>query len=276
MSHAFSSSAKLSDAAETILEARSDPRVGVEFPVQVLSDDFSGPLRAGARDLSVGGLCIATNSMFSFRSIRSVQLDLPSGPFKLKAEGRWQSESTADDSRLTGVCFEDVESEDLSSLWELVQDTSKELALFLYDRSALSDLSSDDANNLAGCTRYRLVAPRGRIYRQDECRPGDDSIFLVVRGEVSLMVRLLDSRREVTLERLTAGGLFGGLPAIADVPNQESAVADAACTLLEISRPCLSFLRASKPLLAQRLMQIITRNYVLRSRRLVELASLSS
>ncbi len=266
------SAPRLGDAAQAILETGTDPRVGVDFPVQVFSGDCSGALPASARDLSVGGVCLATTLMFSFKSIRRVRLDLASGPIELNAEGRWQSEAASDASMLTGVSFTDPDKDDVSQLWSVVNDVGKELGLFLFDCSDLSDLCADDARSLADCSRYRLVAARTRIYRQDEYRPRDDSIFLVLRGEVSLMVQL-GSRREVTLERLKTGSLFGGLPAIADLPNQESAVADSQTTLLEISRWSFAYLRVTKPLLAQRLAQIITRCQLRRSRKQVELAS---
>jgi CRP-like cAMP-binding protein len=156
-----------------------------------------------------------------------------------------------------------------------VNDARKELGLFLFDRSDLSDLPADDVTSLAECSRYRLVAARRRIYQQDECQPGDDSIFVVLRGEASLRVRL-GKRREVILERLTPGSLFGGLPAVADLPNQESAVADSQVTLLEISRTSCTYLHFARPLLAQRLARIVTRAQLRRSHRSVELASLSA
>ncbi len=262
------------EPAQAILEARTDPRVGVDFPIQIFSGDFSDPLPASARDLSVGGVCLATTSMFSFKSISRVRLDLADGAMELNAEGRWQSESSSDDSILTGLNFMDLDKDDVSQLWDVVNDASKELGLFLFDRSDLSDLPADDATNLADCSRYRLVSAGRQIYRQDESRSGD-SIFLVLRGEVRLTVQL-GNRQEVTLEQLGSGSLFGGLPAVADLPNQESAVADSQATLLEISRWSFAHLRVAKPLLAQRLAQIIMRSQLRRSRKLVELALLSS
>jgi len=189
---------QLGDAAQAILEARTQPRVGVDFPATVFSGDFSGALAASARDISVDGVCLATPSMFSFKSIRRVRLDLAGGPLELNAEGRWQSGSTGDDSIITGVKFTNPDKRAVSQLWSVVNAASKELALFLFDRSDLSDLCADDATSLADFSRYRMVSARRRIYRQDERRPGDDSIFVVLRGEVSLMAQL-GNHREVIL-----------------------------------------------------------------------------
>lgn len=259
-----------SDPAGALLEARSDTRVAVDLPLRIFSGDFSGALRGTARDLSVGGICVATTSRICVKSIRRVQLDLASGPMDLAAEGRWQSE-TSDDCALTGVRFLDPNKNDTLRLFGIVHDASREVGQFLFDRSDLAELCADQVTSLADCSRYRHIAARRRIFREEECKPGDDSIFLVMRGEVSLSARL-GTRRDVLLERLKPGNLFGGLPAVADLPNQESATADVACVLLEISRQSYSYMRLAKPLLAQRLAQIITRGQLRRSKKLVELA----
>ena len=90
------SEVQLGDAARAILEARAEPRVGVDFPVQVFSGDFSGPLPARARDISVDGLCLATPSMLSFKAIRRLRLDLASGSVRRETIGEhWDSLDTA-------------------------------------------------------------------------------------------------------------------------------------------------------------------------------------
>ena len=269
----MSSGPDLGEHAQAVFQARTDPRVGVDFPVRIFSGDFSGPLAGTARDLSVGGICVATASRFSFKSIRSVCLDIPDcPPLELKAEGCWQTNTTSDASMLTGVRFPNPEKAEIARLWNLVNAAREALGLFLFDRSELTDLSAEDAANLADCSRYRVVPPRRRIYRQAERCSLDDSIFLLVRGEVSLMARI-GERPEVVLERLSPGRLLGGLPAVADLANQESAVADVQTTLLEISQKSFATLRLAKPLLAQRLAQVVTRTQLRLSQKLVSLAS---
>ena len=268
----MSSEPTLGNPAQAIFDARNDPRVGVDFPVQIFSGDFSGPLAGTARDLSVGGMCVATASRFSFGSIRSVSLEIADcPPLELKAEGCWQTDATSDASMLTGVSFPNPEKSEIARLWSLVNAAREALGLFLFDRSELTGLSADDVANLADCTRYRVVPPRRRIYRQDERHSEDDSIFLLLRGEVSLMARIGD-RNEVALERLSPGRLIGGLPTVADLPNQESAVADCHATLLEISQKSFAGLRLAKPLLAQRLAQVVTRAQLRLSRKLTAMA----
>lgn len=261
----------LTEAAEVLLEARADPRVGIDIPVQLSSRDFRGGIEASARDLSVGGVCVATSSLMAFRSIEEVKLTLPDGPMTLKVEGRWQTEATGGDSLLGGLSFLEPTRDEIARLWNVVHDASKDLSLFLFESSDFQELCADDASNLAECSRFRIIQGRKRIYAQDECRPGDDSIFLVLRGTVSLRVRI--GRRELPFQQLSPGSVFGGLPVVADVPNQDSAVADGDAKLLEISRGSFSYLRVAKPLLAQRLAQLVTRTHLQRSRRLLGIAA---
>lgn len=259
------------DAAAAVLEARADPRVGVDLGARVFSRDFEGGLDARARDLSVGGVCVASESPFAFKSVERLVLDLPSGPMELPAQGRWQSESVCERVVLTGLAFDSRSAADVSRLWDAVQGSCKELGLFLYDRTELSDLSADDAVSVAQISRFRIVGIGRFIYRQDVCRAGDDSIFIVHRGRVSLG-HGFTSGREATLERLGPGCLFGGLPIVAETPNLETAVADEDCTLLEISRAAYGYMRVARPLLAQRLAQLVARSHTQRMRRLLELA----
>jgi CRP-like cAMP-binding protein len=263
--------ARYTDAAVAVVEARATPRVSADFPLRIWSRDLSGPLDARTRDLSVGGVCVATKSPFSFKSVRRIGLQLGDESLELEAEGRWQSESHSDDAVLTGVSFVRPEPRHVQRLWDVVHDAGKQLARFIYDGSELCDLGADDADSLAQVTRARQISAGRLVYRQDMVRPGDDSIFLVQRGRVSLVSRICDGR-DLTVERLGAGGLVGGLPLIAGVPNAESAWADEDSALLEISRSAFSYLRLAKPLVAQRLAQSVARCFVRRQRTLVERA----
>jgi len=261
---------RASHAAAAVLEARSDPRVAVDLPARIWSKDFDGALAGRVRDLSVGGVCVATDSLFAFKSLRRVALALPGGVLELPAEGRWQGES-GDRTVLTGVAFASPSPEEVARLWDVVHGAGKELGLFLYEHAELGSLSPDDAMSLAQVSRFRFGEEGRAIYRQDGCRPGDDSIFVVHRGEVRLGHRF-GPAREVTLERVGVGGVFGGLPVVAETPNLETAVAGRDTVLLEISAQSFSYLRVARPLLAQRLCQAVTRVHTARLRKLLELA----
>lgn len=261
------------DAATQIVEARADPRVAVDLPVQLHGADFLAPLPGQAHDIGVGGLCVATRSMFAFRSLRSVALLMPQGPLSLAIEGRWQAHSPSEQVFLTGMAFVEPEPSAVAALWDVVQGASDALGRFLYQHCELRAGGVDDAMGIAQISRLRRV-PAGRsIYGQDSSAPGDDSIFILREGTVTLHFRF-GPADEVTLDRLGPGSVFGGLPIVAQVPNLERAFAREHCTLLEVSRTAHTRLRLAKPLLAQRLTQIAARCHALRVRRLLELASL--
>jgi CRP-like cAMP-binding protein len=116
----------------------------------------------------------------------------------------------------------------------------------------------DEGLGLAQLSRFRDI-PVGRfIYRQDSCEPGEDSIFIVLRGSVALQVRVRDAK-EIETERLGPGELFGGLPLLADVTHTESAVAADDTRLIEIDREAFRYLRLAKPWLGYRLAQALLR-----------------
>lgn len=258
------------DAALMVLEARTSPRVAADLAIDLYGADFAGPLAARVRDIGVGGASVVTESLISFRSIRRVRLQIPgSDPLVIDAEGRWQSDSRANDAVLTGLVFQQPDAATLSVLWNYVYDESKRIARFLCDDSDLSDLDADGATSMSMITRLRLVAAGRIIYRQAECGPSESAVYVVYRGCVRLEYERPD-RRRLTLGRLGPGRLFGGLPLSANVPNGESAWADQDSALLEISRPSYAYLCVAKPLLGQRISQAITRNHALRMRDLVE------
>lgn len=259
-----------SEAAAVLLEARSDPRVAVDFPVHVWGNDFDGSLAGWARDLSVGGVCMTTETIFAFKSLRRVALTLPAGVLELPVAGRWQGEG-GDRSILTGMAFDSPRPEDVAHLWDVVNTAGKELGLSLYRNADLGGLSADDAMSVAQATRFRFVEAGRAIYRQDVSRAGDDSIFVVHRGQVSLRYRF-GPAREVTFERLEPGRVFGGLPIVAETPNPETALADRDAVLLEIPAPAFSYMRVSRPLLAQKLTRAVGRCQTARMRWLLELS----
>jgi len=97
-----------------------------------------------------------------------------------------------------------------------------------------------------------------------------DSIFVVWSGQVALSLKVR-AGEDLTLARLSPGGVFGGLPLIANMPNLETAIAVSETRLLEISHGSFSFARLAKPILAQRLTQVVARGYAQRVGQLLNL-----
>jgi len=234
------------------LELRQAARVGADHPVQIHCSGLAGSLAGRTRDLSVGGLCVATPSPFDVKSLHRVTLQLPDRHLTLRCEGRWQRDEPADDLVLTGLEFEDLSSDERDALWSLVLQTGRELASFLHERAELHELGLEEAMGLAQVTRYRDIPAGHSLYRQDQRREGEESLFLLLQGEVVLTVRVRDAR-DVEIARLRPGDLFGGLPLLADCPNAESATAATSSRLLEIDDSAFRYVRLAKPWLGYRL-----------------------
>lgn len=259
----------LTDAATSVVESRGNSRVALDLRVHLQSSETAGPLEARTRDISLGGVCVATRYAFAFRSVQRVDLELPQGALALATDGRWQADSPSEESFLTGFAFVDPKSEAESALWRLVQHASESIASFLYESSELSVLGTDDVMGVAQVSRLRMVNEDRPILQQDERGPGDDSVFVVLRGRVEILFR---SRPDAVLRvaELCPGSIFGGMPIIADLPNMVGAVALEDSELLEISGPAYAYLRLAKPLVAQRLAQVVARSSFKRVRALVD------
>ncbi len=254
------------------LEVRSNPRVGTDVPAELYATDFGGALLGRTRDLSIGGACIATQSPFAIKSLQRVTLGLPGGNLTLDAIGCWQREDPLDDSILTGVAFENPDHDQLELVWDQVLDSGKRLARFLYERTALHELGLEEAMGLAQVSRFRSMEAGHTIYRQGTRGGHNDSIFLVAEGRITLQLRIRDAI-EQTLDQLSTGDLFGGLPLLADLPHADSAVADTAVRLLEIDRAAFRHLRSMKPWLGHRLGVALLRVHAQRLSKTLGLAS---
>jgi CRP-like cAMP-binding protein len=267
------------DYAADPLELRSDPRIAISAPARLYTSEFSGALPAVVRDLSVKGACIATPSPFAFKSLDRIEVDLPSGRLCLRAQGCWQRDQEADDVILTGVSFEDEDGPERDQLWNAVLQGGHDIARFVLESCDLPELTLEDALGLAQVTRHRQIAVGRAIYRaHDDARTeqldeGDDAFFLILRGEVSLSVRIRGVRDQETA-RLGRGSAFGGLPLVSGTAQAESAVAASDCEMLEIDAGSFRYLRTARPWLGQRLGQAILRTNAQRLTRLLsEVAS---
>lgn len=270
--HRFSDDAAGRPGPVDPLEIRSNPRVGIDLPVEIHAGDFGGALLGRTRDLSIGGACLATPSPFSFKSVRRVVIRLPDRTLSLDALGCWQRDEPIEKLVLTGVSFDRPGTEETEVVWNLVLDAGKKLARFLYERTALRELGLEEAMGLAQVTRLRSMQSGDTIYRQGTRNGGNESIFLVLEGSVMLQIRIRDAI-EQPLCRLGPGDLFGGLPLLADLPHAESAVADSSLRLLELDGAAFRHLRSMKPWLGHRLGVALLRVHAQRMSQVLGLAS---
>jgi hypothetical protein len=235
--------------------------VALALPAEIHLAGARGTLCGRTRDLSVGGVCIATAARFASGDVRRVVLAAPSGRLELGAEGCWQAEAPGDEVFLTGVRFRDVAGEALEELWDLVHAQAKSLTIWLSGQKDFAGLSLNEVMELAHVTRHREFRAGRAIYRQDADVPGEDSIFVVRRGEVVLEMRTARERRLVR-ERCGPGCVLGGVGLVAGTAPAETAIAERDASLLEISRGAFGNLQLASPSLAFRLAAIVVRSYL--------------
>ncbi len=250
---------------------RSAPRVGADLQVSLFSSDFRGPLQGVTRDIGIGGVCVATASPVAPKSILRVQVQLPVQRVELETEGCWQSTPSGLDCVLTGLSFLNPTESAVDLLWDYVVDVGKQLAKFLFRGSELHHIGLDGAMGLSQMSRLCILEAGTNLYRQGGVGEGGRSIYLVTRGKVGLQVRLRDVREKV-IEVLEPGKLFGGLPMLADVDHQESAVAHTDVRLLEVSPEAFAHLQHARPWMAQQIAFAVTSSYARRMQRVLEMA----
>ncbi len=248
---------------------RGDPRIGADYPARIYATDFTGFLTARTRDISVGGACLTTESRFAVKSIQRVEIYLQPGWIALEAQGRWQTALPGDDVVMSGVEFVEPDDRQVDLLWDAVLEGGKRLARFLYVGSDLRPLGVDGAMGLAHVTRLRRLGAGYTLYRQDRDPDLGNSIFVVQSGSVILQVRARGVR-EIPIDRVEKGQVFGGLSMLAGVPPTESAITETETELLEFDARGFQYLTRNKPWLAQELSQIVTTAYVRRLHRVLE------
>lgn len=244
-------------------ESRVYERVAVDLAVDVTLAGYGHPLAAHTRDLSAGGLCLATDSPIAVGDIRSVRIKLDSGrTLEVAAEGKRQNVPAAERAVLTSVQFVRVDEGQRKELQGLVDDRSARLADFLA-QSELEGIRPDEAMGLTGVTRLRSVPSRTHVYQQGAQDQGaTTSLYIVSKGEVALDVRLgRGGSRTMALARLKSGAIFGGLSLVADVPMLESAWAEFDASLIEVSSGAFRYLRIARPLLAQAMSEAAVRRH---------------
>ena len=252
------------------LENRSDPRVAADLRVELFASDFSSRLPAQTRDVSAGGVCVATPSPFACQSIRSITLQVPGRPLRLKASGRWQVTHRASATVLTGIAFEDIGMEMQDVLWDYVVDVSKDIARFIYRRSALRAIGIEGAMGIAHSSRLRIMRAGDQIYGEAAATQGANSIFLVQSGSVALQMRVRGVRNQA-FAVAEAGALFGGLSMLTSVQDQEFAFARSDVRLLEVDERAFDHLSRSRPGLAQQISLAVTSAYSERFRTAMEI-----
>jgi signal-transduction protein with cAMP-binding, CBS, and nucleotidyltransferase domain len=106
------------------------------------------------------------------------------------------------------------------------------------------------------------------ISQAGRSQPGDDSLFVVLKGRVELAVPGAGGGEDV--EPVRVGGLFGGVPLVTELPTPFTTVADGATTLLEIDRMAFSHLERAQPSVAKSLSSAIVGRVVVQLRSVID------
>ena len=240
----------------TPLEMRSAPRVATSVSAEIRLAGQSGTIACRLRDIGTGGVCVQTPSPFSYKSLCGVIIQLPGAPLSVDVEGTWQRDATLEHAILTGARFVRVGQDDALRIRKFVEQSAAELTEFLQSRSRLENLDLDEALDIALSSRLREAAAGTWISTEGGTRQGEDSFFLVLKGVV-VVVATVGREGDTEVERVTAGGYFGGVPLISGAPPPLSSVAQSDVTMLELDRNAFSFLERAKPFVSRRLTRAI-------------------
>ena len=242
------------------LGRRALPRVATSLPVRLHVAGLPAGLDARTRDLSAGGLCVATPSCFPVQELRRITLFLPAGRIDLGVEGRWQAEVSGEDGILTGVRLLDVPDASLELIWDLVHTQSKSLTRWLAQQPTFEGLGFQSLVDLAHVTRLREARAGQLLYRHGVL---DDSIFIVTRGEVAFEQRT-PHHYKLSVGLAGPGQVVGGAGVVADLVPRETAIVSRDVSLLEISRGAFENLQETNRGLAFRLVSIVLHSHLRR------------
>lgn len=135
-----------------------------------------------------------------------------------------------------------------------------------FGRRDYTPLSAEDVAALTGMLDPVDVPAGQRILSPGE--PADRA-YIVERGEVELLVRRGGRNSLVSIQR--AGGVFGDVPLLCEMPFPFVAVARTDATLLRLDKDGLIALLAARPAIALRWLVNVVRRLERANRRVVEL-----
>jgi CRP-like cAMP-binding protein len=248
-------------ASGSPLERRASPRVATSLAARLGFSHLSGLLDCRIRDLGTGGACVQTPVPFALTDVERIELRLSDRAVVLRVAGCWQRETLIENAVLTGVRFLDAGERELSALREYLKERAAEIVRFLQTRSEFARLDFEDVMAVALVTRMREARVGAHVCEEGKLRLGDDSVFILMKGSVVLeaaAARALD----VELEFVEPGGIFGGLPLIAQMPSPLSAVVARDATLLELDRTAFRYLAQTRPWLAEELRRLVVERNV--------------
>jgi CRP-like cAMP-binding protein len=241
------------------IDRRVTPRVGARLPVQMKLAGQPSPLRLVTCDVGSGGVCVESPFRFELAAVQRIVIEAPGLLVEAAAAGRWQKPCATRQVNLSGIQLLDVPKPQRTGLWDLVNHRAAELAQFLAESGEFDFGCEEDAVDVALATRANEVPPGVTVFPLDSGSDRAGTLCIVHSGAVVLEGRARGAR--VLVQRVGPGGLFGGLPALAERPEVLSAMAEERTLLLEIDPYTVGYLRRARPYAADALVRAVLRTH---------------
>jgi hypothetical protein len=134
-------------------ERRLAPRVADDLSVSIHPQDLSDPIPGVARDLSMGGICVATRIPFACSDILRIALHAPGRAISPEVKQLWQQYEPSEKVVLTGFAFGRLNEVERHAIAELLSASLRRIAEVLQS-SLLPKLGVADVMRLAEAVRF--------------------------------------------------------------------------------------------------------------------------
>jgi hypothetical protein len=229
-------------------ERRLDARVAGDLSVSIHPQDLSDPIPGIARDLSMGGICVATRTPFACAGTLRIALHAPGPAICPEVRKLWQRYEPGEKAVLTGFAFERLSEDERNRISELVSASVQRIGEVL--RSCrLPKLGAADLMRIAEAVRFRAFRAGHVIYGCMTRDRGAGSLFIIEKGGISLHLAGVESR-SLALAEIQQGEIFGGIDLGPGSLLREVAIAEGDARLLEIGSSGMVRLRRQHPELA--------------------------
>jgi hypothetical protein len=232
---------------DRLFERRKSPRIAGDLEVTIHCEGPGVQIRGEMRDLSLGGICVATREPFAQASAVRLDLKRPRRAFSVGARGLWQRYEPGEKVVLTGFAFEPLGDFECAAIGGLLSASLDRIAASL-EKSRLAELGVGEPIAIAELVRFRRFRGGHVIYDGSAPEREAASNFVVEQGRVSLHLAE-DEARTAALGQIGPGEIFGGLCG-GSAPPHEVAIADCDTRLFEIDRSSFEHVRERQPALA--------------------------
>jgi CRP-like cAMP-binding protein len=229
-------------------ERRRAPRIADDLTVAIHVDGLADPIEGVARDLSMGGICVATRIAFAHANTMRIAVQAASKAVLLESKRLWQQYEPGEKVVLTGFSFAALSENDRKTIAELLSASVQRISEILRS-SRLPELGPADVMAIAEEVRFRCIRSGHVVYGCDAQDHHAGSLYIVEEGRISLHLASDESQNRA-IAQIQEGDLFGGIDAGAGASMREVAIAECEAYLFEIGRSGFDHLRRHRPELA--------------------------